>query len=41
MTISFVLDWGSFFLGAISLLLIEFAVLIGVSVRQYLKSKKR
>ena len=40
MVISFVLDWGSFFLGALALFLLEFLVLVLVAVSQTLKQNK-
>jgi hypothetical protein len=41
MEISFVLDWGSFFFGALALLLLEFLVLVVLAVSQALKQKKQ
>jgi hypothetical protein len=40
MVISFVLDWGSFFVGALALFLLEFLVLVLVAVGQALKQSK-
>jgi hypothetical protein len=40
MEISFVLSWGSFFFGALALLLLEFLVLVLLAVGQALKQKK-
>jgi hypothetical protein len=40
MEISFVLDWGSFFFGALALFLLEFLVLVLVAVKQTLKQNK-
>jgi hypothetical protein len=41
MEISFLLDWGSFFFGALALLLLEFLVLVVLAVGQALKQKKQ
>jgi hypothetical protein len=41
MEISFLLDWGSFFFGALALLLLEFLVLVALAVGQALKQKKK
>ena len=41
MEISFVLSWGSFFLGALALTLLEFFVLVVLAVRQTLKQRKQ
>ena len=41
MEISFVLDWGSFFFGALALLLLEFFVLVFLAVGQALRQKKQ
>ena len=41
MVISFVLDWGSFFLGALALFLLEFLVLMVIAARQNMKQKKQ
>ena len=40
MEISFLLDWGSFFFGALALFLLEFLVLVLVAVSQTLKQNK-
>ena len=41
MEISFLLDWGSFFFGALALFLLEFLILVVLAVGQALKQKKK
>jgi hypothetical protein len=41
MEISFLLDWGSFFFGALALFLFEFLILVVLAVGQALKQKKK
>lgn len=41
MEISFVLSWGSFFLGVLALLLLQFFVLVFLAVGQALKQKNK
>lgn len=40
MVVSFVLDWSSFFAGAVATVLVGFFVLVGIAARQYKNQQK-